>query len=157
MLALLRGFPPLEWGQGETVVGLGLPLNPTPHRFEVHGRQLYTWCALDALIIPRLLGVEARVESPCPATGTSIRVWLAPEHVLRYEPETSVVSVVPLDGAENVRAAFCEQVHFFRSAEDAAPWLARHLGAQVVSVPTGLELGWALWQQLGQSPRQSRE
>jgi alkylmercury lyase len=42
VLALLRGFPPLEWGQGDTVVGLGLTLNPTPHRFEMHGRQLYT-------------------------------------------------------------------------------------------------------------------
>jgi hypothetical protein len=33
---------------GRVVFGSGLTLRPNPHRFEVDGRTLYTWCALDA-------------------------------------------------------------------------------------------------------------
>ncbi|HKC84179.1 MAG TPA: organomercurial lyase, partial [bacterium] len=31
------------------------------------------WCALDTLIYPSLLGVEAEVVSPCHASGTPVR------------------------------------------------------------------------------------
>ncbi len=39
------------------VVGWGLTFIPTPHRFRVNGHTFYTWCALDALTIPALLGM----------------------------------------------------------------------------------------------------
>ncbi len=38
------------------LVGAGLTPVPTPHRFRVGGRDLYAWCALDALFLPGLLG-----------------------------------------------------------------------------------------------------
>lgn len=140
VLAALRAYPPLEWGSGETIVGLGLTLNPTRHRIEVAGKQLFAWCALDTLVVPRILGAEARVESPCAATSTPIRLEVTPEYVRSAEPETSVVSVVvPEAHAENLRAAFCERVLFFKSADAAAPWLGRHPGARLVPVREAVE------------------
>jgi alkylmercury lyase len=49
------------------IVGLGLTLNPTPHRFTVDGIQLWTWCAGDTLIFPILLNRPAIVESRSPS------------------------------------------------------------------------------------------
>ena len=37
---------------GAIVAFNGLCLSPTPHRFEVDGRRLYTWCVFDALFLP---------------------------------------------------------------------------------------------------------
>lgn len=37
------------------LLGLGLTLAPTPHRYTTGGRTLYTWCASDALLSPSSL------------------------------------------------------------------------------------------------------
>lgn len=58
VLAALRQQPSVEWDEAGRVVGLGLTLRPTPHRFEVDGRTLFTWCALDTLVFPALLGAR---------------------------------------------------------------------------------------------------
>lgn len=60
----VRELRDTEYGQHGRIVGYGITLNPTPHRFTVNGRQLYTWCALDTLIFPVILGQTAHVEIP---------------------------------------------------------------------------------------------
>jgi alkylmercury lyase len=50
--------------------GLGVAeLGETVHHLTVDGRELYAWCAADALFLPAALGREARVESRCPGHG----------------------------------------------------------------------------------------
>jgi alkylmercury lyase len=79
---MLADLPDLETDEQGRIVGSGLTLRPTPHRFALDGRQLYTWCALDTLIFPVVLGQGATVESPCHGAGgddTSHRRPLKPE------------------------------------------------------------------------------
>lgn len=45
----LSSVPDAEYDDDGRILGLALTLRPTPHRFTVAGRQLYTWCALDTL------------------------------------------------------------------------------------------------------------
>ncbi len=54
---VLAGLADLEVDQSGNVVGWGLTLIPTPHRFRVQGQTFYTWCALDALTYPALLQI----------------------------------------------------------------------------------------------------
>lgn len=139
--AALDALPDTEWDDFGRVVGNGLTLRPTPHRFELDGKQLYTWCALDTLIFPALLGRSARVESPSYGTGTLVRVRVGPDGITDVDPDTAVMSIVTPDAPTSVRAAFCNQVHFFATAADAAPWLAEHPGATVIPVAAAYELG----------------
>lgn len=76
--ALLERFG-VERDETGRIVGAGLSLRPTRHRFAVGGCELHTWCALDALVFQSLLGKTAEVESPCPATGTTVRVRVGPK------------------------------------------------------------------------------
>jgi Alkylmercury lyase/MerR family regulatory protein len=64
-----------------TMRSLGLTLNPTPHRFELNERVLFTWCALDSLMFPGLIGQTAQVQSPCASTGTPIGVTVTRQGV----------------------------------------------------------------------------
>lgn len=57
---------------GEVVGARGLSLAETPHRVVVDGRQLYAFCAVDAVGIPVALGLDALVESHCYACGTPL-------------------------------------------------------------------------------------
>lgn len=142
------GNPETEYDEGGRIVGSGLSQNPTPHRFEVDGRTLYTWCALDTLIFPAVLGRPAHVTSPCHATGTPVRVTVEPDRVTSVEPATVVVSIVTPDAPASIRAAFCNQVHFFASPDAARDWLQEHPGATVLPVADAYELGQPLTQTL---------
>ncbi|MBN9629121.1 MAG: organomercurial lyase MerB, partial [Actinobacteria bacterium] len=136
----LAAVPDIEYEYGR-IIGQGLTLRPTPHRFEVNGEQLYTWCALDTLIFPTLLDASARVESVSPATGEPIAVTVGPHGVQSVSPETAVVSLVNPEDMTSIRSAFCNQVHYFTSAEDAQTWLETHPGGEVMPVADAYALG----------------
>lgn len=134
----------LEIDDRGRIVGAGISLRPTPHRFEIDGRRLYTWCALDTLIFPVLLDRAARVESPCQRTGIPIRVDVDPSGVTSVQPEAAVVSIVTPERGHPIRGAFCNQVHFFSSPDAAKPWIAEHVGGHVLGVADAFQLGRAL-------------
>jgi alkylmercury lyase len=66
---ILRRLGDLERDEHGRIVGFGLSLRPTAHRLLIAGRELYAWCAMDALVFPTLLEVDLRVHSTCAATG----------------------------------------------------------------------------------------
>ena len=77
------------------VIGFrGLAVRKMPHGFEVEGRALYTWCAMDSLFIPEMLGKPAKVESRDPHTGTAITLMVTPDGVESVEPSTAVMSIL---------------------------------------------------------------
>jgi alkylmercury lyase len=47
----VAGWSDTEYDQEDRIIGWGLTLRPTRHKFNVDGKQLYTWCALDTLFI----------------------------------------------------------------------------------------------------------
>ncbi len=71
----------IEWDDDGNVVGYGLTLRETSHRFEVDGRSLYTWCAFDTLFFPALIDRTAHVVSRCAGTGTPITLTVTPEGI----------------------------------------------------------------------------
>ena len=140
-LELLRQWPSIEWDEAGNIVGAGLTLRPTPHRFKLKDRTLFTWCALDSLMFPGLVGQTVQVESPCASTGHPVRVTVTPEGVTQVEPPDAVVSLVAPEASPDVRRVFCDYVNFFHSAEAAAGWLAEHPGATTLPVAEAYQLG----------------
>ena len=102
------------------------------HRFEVDGRTLWTWCAWDSLFIPEILGRSARVTSPDPETGETVRLVVSPDRVELVVPDGTVVSFIQPEaqvfdaGAANVMAKFCHFVFFFASRASGERWVAKH-------------------------------
>lgn len=145
--AALAQMPDTEFDDSGRVVGWGISQRQTPHRFDVDGRHLFTWCALDTLMFPALLGKAVSVSSPCDATGEPVQVQVQvqvdvnPDRVGRVAPAAAVVSIVTPGTTGSIRGAFCDQVHFFASADAAGPWLAEHPGASVLPVARAFELG----------------
>lgn len=141
MRKILQTLPSVELNEQGRVVGFGLTLVPTPHQFKVDGMVLYTWCALDTLMFPKLIGRKAQIESPCHGTGKPVRLTVEPDRVINVEPSTSVVSIVTPEDMSSVRSAFCNQVHFFSSPNAAKDWLNQHPEGKVLSVEDAFELG----------------
>lgn len=151
--ALFAGLPAAQWDDDSRLVGLGLTLVPTPHRFLIDRRTLYTWCASDALIFAVILGRPVRVESTCPATGHEIRLDVEPDRVAAATPDAAVVSAdLPGSAAgADIRTSGCVNGRFFASATAAQGWRAEHPDGTVLPVAEEfavcrqmvVALGWA--------------
>jgi alkylmercury lyase len=130
----LAAVPETEYDEHERIVGQGLTLRPTRHRFTVDGEQLYTWCALDTLIFPIFLGTTATIESTSPTSGAPVRLTAGPDAVASVDPATAVVSLVNPEDLSAIRSSFCNQVDFYATAEEARPWLESHPSGEVMSI-----------------------
>jgi alkylmercury lyase len=142
-----------EYDPGGNIVGIaGLSLNEHPHRLSVDGRGMSTWCALDTLFLPALLGRAAAVESYSPVTREPIRLRVSPERVEQASPAGAVLSMVTvgqdrraMTSVQALWSAFCCHVHFFASREEAERWAADRDDIAVLSIEEGFELGRRLW------------
>jgi alkylmercury lyase len=144
-----------EHGPGNTIVGmLGLSLNKTGHRFTLDGRQLFTWCALDTLFLPALLGQPARVGSESPVSGARVRLTVHPGRVDAVDPAGAVVSIVVVNpdtadtsSVEAIWGTFCHHIFFFGARQEAEKWAAGRDNTdaiEILSVDDAFELGQLL-------------
>src|SRR6266700_358796 len=141
---VLQAHPELEYDAPGNLVGSGLTLVPTAHRFRVEQRTLFVWCAFDTLTYPVALHLSAQVTSRCPVTGSSIQLTVTPEQVLDLDPAEAQVSLVVDVAAEccyNVREDVCNYGHFFASREAALLWQAAHQEAVILSVEEAYQVG----------------
>ena len=121
----------------------GLALRDMPHRFQVDGRQLTTWCAWDSLFIPEILGKTAEVQSTCPATGDTISFTVGPDRIESFSPASARVSFLSPGAAfdADVVMSFCHYVLFFSSEEAGKRWCADHADTFLLTVDEAHEIG----------------
>ena len=129
--------------QGRVVAFGGLTLEPTSHALEVVGRTLHTWCALDTLFLPELLGRPARIRSTSPETGETISLTVDGAGVHDVAPEGAAMTLHEVGGfdLQDVVGTFCCYVHFFASEQAARAWAERSEGTYVASIAEGFEYG----------------
>jgi alkylmercury lyase len=124
----------------------GLATAPMHHRFEIDGRKLSTWCAWDSLFIPEILGRPARVTSPDPQSGETVRLTVTPNRIEWVEPSEIVISFVQPDpgifgtSAANVMAKFCHFIFFFASRRSDEHWTAQNSGTFLYSLDEAFAL-----------------
>ena len=106
----------------------GLAIDKMGHRFNVDDKNLYTWCAWDALFIPQIIGKTAAVESRDPVTKEMVKLTVTPtDGITKIEPSQAVISFMIPD-TDKVRSdvikSFCHYVHFFESSVSAEEWIS---------------------------------
>lgn len=113
--AVLDQVPSAEYDEEGRIIGYGVTLRETPHAFQMNGKRLYTWCALDTLMFPALMAETASVSSTCPQTGRPVALTVTPKAIHNVEPEGATVSLMRPAALEDIRKSFCCHVHYFAS------------------------------------------
>lgn len=124
------------------LVGFMLSMVPTQHGFILNGRELYTWCAFDALFLPGFLGRTAQVKSVCPATGHTIQLTVSPQGIQNPRPAEAVLSLtVPGISAAcapgqkgGAAGASCSSIDFFANRQVATEWLGPDTDLAILSL-----------------------
>ena len=141
---MLAQWPGVFRDEAGAVVGFwGLAIPDMPHRFEVDGADLHTWCAWDPLFIAPLLGKTARVASRDPVTGATVSLSVTPTGVeVLSHPEAVISFLVPDEPwGHAVIQRFCHFVLLFESRTSGSAWVADHPGTLLLSVGEAFELG----------------
>lgn len=126
VLDALEGLGRARRNEDGQLVGIaGLSVEPTPHVIHLDGRQLWTWCALDAVGIFPALGATGTVTSTSPDGNGDLEI----EFDAGSTESPYALSLA--DGYENgnVYESWCRQVNFFRDT-DAATEFAKSAGLQ---------------------------
>jgi alkylmercury lyase len=143
--AAITNLPWVVRDDRDRVIGFwGLTLIETPHRLRVTGRDLFAFCAMDALYLPFLLGETINVASTCPTTGQPITLTVSSEGLRDVSPVSAAVSVrIPAEGftgeSTQVIENACHFIHFFASEAAGQEWTSEHDGS-VVSIQDAFEL-----------------
>ena len=139
----LARLPDTEFDHEGTIVGWGVTLIPTRHRFQMNRKVLFTWCAFDTVLFPPSLGQTAQVSSVCPITAQPITFVATPEGVVTdLAPAHSVMSlIIPTNRQDCLRATFCEHSLFFHSEQAASSYLASHPEAVLLSIEEAATVG----------------
>ncbi|MGH3505064.1 MAG: organomercurial lyase MerB [Nocardioidaceae bacterium] len=147
---VLHGFTATEWDTRGRLIGLGLTLRPTPHRFVIDQRVLFTWCAMDTLLFPVILGSRVQVHSHCASTSASITFTVSPDGTNDLAPASTVVTEIRPSGAvADLRSTVCDQGQFFTKRRAAIRWRAEHPGGQVMPLASAFDAARARVTRLG--------
>jgi alkylmercury lyase len=120
----------------------GLAIRQMGHHFNVGSKELYTWCAWDALFIPQLIGKSATVTSKSPVSGEIIRLDVSPDKVASSTHPEAVVSIlVPETLDADIQSKFCHFVYFFTSRKEGEIWIKDHPGARLMGLDEAFQLG----------------
>jgi alkylmercury lyase len=175
VLANLRTTSQLEYAQdGHLIAVAGLTLRPSSHVLRTPAITLYTWCAVDALFFPDLLGQSVQVTSPCPISGQMIHVKIDQDkQSILATPESACVSIVVpdlrrtteqneaglntfesdacvSDGCDadelfGASGTFCSRVSFFNSPKEAEEWTEGMSDIIILPVSEAYKLAIRVW------------
>ncbi len=109
---------------GEPVGAYPVTTEVTPHKVTVNGHQIYAMCAVDALAVGPMFGVEVQIHSRCHRTGAPIHIRQKGKEVLEADPAIQGVRVgvrwqTPTSCAAHV---LCRQMVFLKDPETARQW-----------------------------------
>lgn len=144
--ALLDALPPSVFDcdvDGRITAFIGLSLAPTAHSFTVGAHKLYTWCVLDALFLPEIIGEHASVATTCPASGQAINLEIAPDRIVASSPPGVVMSFVAPDAQscrENLRGALCSHVNLFAGTNIFVDWAKSRPGVAYIPLVEAFDL-----------------
>jgi hypothetical protein len=129
---------------GSGVLVAAYPFSPTPtaHMVDLGDVRVWAMCAIDALGIPSMLGLDATITSIDPYSGEPITVTVT-DGVATFAPAATVVVYAATGATGRSVDTCCTTINFFTTAAHAHAWTAARpeLAATVLEQTAALALG----------------
>lgn len=98
----------------------------TPHRVRIGERAVHAMCALDALSVAPMYGLETVIESRCHTTATPITLHQKVETIVSADPGADVMVGIRWQSPGSCAAAsLCLEMVYLRDPDTAAAWRAQ--------------------------------
>lgn len=83
--------------EGHIVGSHGLSLVKTEHQLYINDRELFTWCAADAIGIPGALGINAHIISKCHQCNKVLEIYISKGKIETLNFENTHLWVIEAD------------------------------------------------------------
>jgi mercuric reductase len=114
-------------GDGSPVGAYPFTMEAREHAVRVNGSQVYAMCALDALAVAPMFGMETQITSRCRITGDPVRIQQSEMTVVNLDEVKDIHFGISW-GAENTNSCcadtLCMEMIFLKDGEIAKQWLA---------------------------------
>ena len=115
------------------------------HAVRVNGYLVYAMCALDALAISPMFGVETRITSQCRVTGDRLNIQQSGNAILNPDKADDIHFGIYWGAANSdccIADSLCLEMMFLRDGEIARQWLADDPdNREVFTLPEAIEFG----------------
>ena len=112
---------------GEPLGAYPFTMEAREHSVQVNGHQVYAMCALDALAVAPMFGLETQIASRCRVTGDPVSIPMSGNTILNPD-EAGDIHFGIIWGAANADSccadSLCMEMMFLRDSEIARQWLA---------------------------------
>lgn len=128
--------------QGLLVAAYPFSPTPTAHVVELGGRRVWAMCAIDALGMPYMLGLDATITSADPQSTEPITVTVT-DGVATFAPAATVVAYAATGATGRSVDTCCTTINFFATAAQANAWIAARpqLTATILDQAAAVALG----------------
>ncbi|OLS99349.1 alkylmercury lyase [Pseudonocardia sp. CNS-004] len=140
---------------GRIAVAYPFSAQPTPHRVRIDDRvDVYAMCAIDALGMSAMLGVDTRIDSIDLTSGQPVTVAMTAAGRASWDPATAVVFLGADAGGGPSADCCCDYLNFFADQAAATAWTIAHphVPGQILSQAEAERLGAQLFGPLLATP-----
>lgn len=133
--------------EGDPAGAYPFTMEETLHRLTINGRNLYAMCALDALAVGPMFGIEVQIHSLCRVSGEAICLQ---QKGMELAPEQPGVEILLGIGWQKPGAcaarSICRDMVFLKGQDRARLWQENGPeGAEVFSLPEAIRLASAFF------------
>lgn len=135
---------------GDIAVAYPFSAAPTRHRVRLdNGIEVHAMCAVDALGMSAMLGMDTEIDSADATTGNPVTITMTGGRT-RWEPASAVVFIGIAAGGGASAECCCDYLNFFTDHDSATAWAATHpeVPGQILTQTDAEELGRRLFQPL---------
>ena len=122
----------------------------TPHVVEVNGHAVNAMCALDALSVAPMFGLETSIKSSCAISGTPLSIRMQDDQIKAVDVEDELFVGIrwqPPCGA--AAHSLCRDMVFLLGRDAAEKWQQRsEIEGSVFELPTAVAIGSAFFKPL---------
>lgn len=108
---------------GELVGAYPLTMEKTSHLLTVNGHQIYAMCALDALAVSAMFGLEVIIDSSCRMSGEPIHLRQLGRELLNTAPSADLRLGIHWQVTTGCAAhSLCREMVFLKDLDAASDW-----------------------------------
>ncbi|MFY9300583.1 MAG: alkylmercury lyase family protein [Candidatus Nitrosotenuis sp.] len=151
IVSVLEGSGYLTFGKNVEIVGAcGMSASSTSHLFYLGDRPINVWCAIDALGIPLVLGINAEVKSKCSHCGDKIGIKTRGGDLEEYNNDNLVFVGFSGKMEGKIVKDLCPYLNFFCSLEHLQEWKKSRpdIRGMGLSLPVAAELSKIIFESL---------
>ncbi|MGB5178138.1 MAG: alkylmercury lyase family protein [Gammaproteobacteria bacterium] len=143
---VLKSHDLVVFSQDDTPVGAyPFTMEAREHKVKVNGHQVYAMCALDALAVSPMFGMETQVISTCRVSGVPVTIEQSGKNI-ENQDEAAAIHFGIIWGAANAcfccADSLCMEMMFLRDGSIAENWLAEDPdNREIFTLPEAVEFG----------------